>query len=90
MLPTKQKEKIFTVYKQQYKAGGTDNIALPKARPHAGFEKWLNTGDYKKLVAGPTKIPNHGPQAYFTLLIKVTHNNINSEQAILRKRCLHR
>ncbi|MDR6944330.1 DUF1553 domain-containing protein [Mucilaginibacter pocheonensis] len=63
MLPTRQKEKVLQyinneILQEQRDITKTESNAAP------GFEKWLNSGDYKKLAG--SKIPVNGLQAYYT------------------------
>ena len=83
MLPTKQKEKILqfinnNILQEQH------NITLAQSKANAGFEKWQNAGDYKRLAAD--QIPNYGLQAYYTFDKGNLANKINSKQAGLMKR----
>ncbi len=74
MLPTKEKEKILQFINHNI---SNERKAIVETGHKAGsaFEKWLNSGSYKKLTAG--KIPGDGLQAYYTFsnnLINTTNN----------------
>jgi len=82
MLPTKQKEKILqfinnNISKEQQTIVQTENKA------NAGFEKWLNSGGYKKLAV--EKIPNYGLQAYYTFNNNLVNTINNKEIGVMQR-----
>jgi hypothetical protein len=74
MLPTKEKEKILQFINHNI---SNEQKAIVETGYKAGsaFEKWLNSGSYKKLAA--EKMPEDGLLAYYTFnnnLINTTNN----------------
>ncbi|MCO5946422.1 DUF1553 domain-containing protein [Mucilaginibacter flavidus] len=82
MLPTKEKEKILqfinhnisneqkAIVETGYKAGAT-------------FEKWLNSGSYKKLTTG--EIPGDGLQAYYTFNNNLVNTTNNKNVGVMKR-----
>ncbi len=63
MLPTKQKEKILQFINNNI-ADEQQTIVQTENKASSSFEKWINGGGYKKLLAD--KMPGDGLQAYYT------------------------
>ncbi|SDD83280.1 Planctomycete cytochrome C [Mucilaginibacter pineti] len=83
LLPTKQKEQVLQYINNNIKTE-QQTLAQTEIKATAGFDKWINEGGYKKLVAD--KIPGNGLQAYYTFDNGSLANKVNPKDIAVMKR----